>query len=519
MPTVSLPEQPSYAQLRKQARDLQRAIRAGAGEALAEAAERHPSGAPSAADRAAYSLSSAQLIVARRYGFASWARIKHHLEIVERYGRSPAALDQASDSDPVGEFLRLACLTYEQDAPERRAAAREILGRHPELTGASIHAAAATADVGALRAFLAGGPAAAARVEGGPYRWEPLLYLAYARHDLEIARDAVLAAARLLLEHGADPNAGYLWHGRYPFTALTGVFGEGERGPVDQPRHPHAPALARLLLEAGADPDDGQALYNRMFGSDDDHLELLFEFGLGSTASGVWRARLDASASPIESSAQMLRGQLRWALAHGMVERVRLLADHGVDIREPFDDGSTPVQYAATSGHRELVALLVSLGADAPDPDQCPVDSYITAALAADRAEAAGLQAAHPGVASAARAKRPGLVVWAAAQGKPGSVELLVEAGFQVNAKARSDVPRDDRWETALHVAAMNGDPDLVRTLLSLGADPDIRDKRFEATPLGWARHFGHAEIEGILEPVTTPEPAEEGGRGLAEEG
>ena len=48
--------------------------------------------------------------------------------------------------------------------------------------------------------------------------------------------------ARLLLAHGADPNAGYLWQGLpSPFTALTGVFGRGEG---DQPPHPNRVALA-----------------------------------------------------------------------------------------------------------------------------------------------------------------------------------------------------------------------------------------------------------------------------------
>ena len=73
---------------------------------------------------------------------------------------------------------------------------------------------------------------------------------------------------------------------------LTGVFGQGELGPVRQPRHPHSLALARLLLEAGANPNDGQALYNRMFEPDNDHLELLFEFGLGAGDGGPWKARM-----------------------------------------------------------------------------------------------------------------------------------------------------------------------------------------------------------------------------------
>jgi len=75
---------------------------------------------------------------------------------------------------------------------------------------------------------------------------------------------------------------------------------------------------------------------------------------------------------------------------------------------------------------------------------------------------------------------------WAAACRQPSAVGLLVELGFDVNAKGRTDVPSDQPWQTALHSAAESGDLSLARTLLRLGADPDIRDQRFNSTPLGW---------------------------------
>src|ERR1700753_1015402 len=102
----------------------------------------------------------------------------------------------------------------------------------------------------------------------------------------DVDRAATLETAQLLIRAGADPNDGRFWHALpTPFTVLTGVLGYGER---HQPRHPHAIDFARLLLEAGADPNDGQALYNRMFGANDDHLVLLFEFGLGRATRGPW---------------------------------------------------------------------------------------------------------------------------------------------------------------------------------------------------------------------------------------
>jgi Ankyrin repeats (3 copies) len=490
MPSVPLPDEPSLEQLRKQAKDLRRAVLAGDSQAVAEAGARYPDAPPE------FPLRAAQLVIARRYDFASWARLKRYVEIVARYSRFP---DRVSTSRTADTFLRLACLSYsDTDEPGWRAEAYRIIDVDPGLVTGNVYVAAATASAGELRRVLGADPAAAGR-EGGPFQWEPLCYLAYARHDPDIDLDATLESARLLLDAGADPSAGYLWHGLpTPFTVLTGVFGEGEAGPVRAPRHPHSLALARLLLEAGADPNDGQTLYNRMFEPGNDHLELLFEFGLGSGDGGPWRRRLgDALDSPTE----MVRGQLGWAITHGMTERVRLLVTHGADVTAPWENGVTVTSMAATTGHADLVDYLVANGA--PPLDLALPDAFVAAALAADRARIDRLLAADAGLLAQVRAARPALVTWAAAVGDPAAVELLVELGFDVNAKGRTDMPSDQPWQTALHKAAEDGNLELARTLLRLGADPDIRDARFDGTPLGWARHFGQAALVELLEPLT----------------
>jgi ankyrin repeat protein len=64
-------------------------------------------------------------------------------------------------------------------------------------------------------------------------------------------------------------------------------------------------------------------------------------------------------------------------------------------------------------------------------------------------------------------------------------------------------VPSDQPWQTALHKAAGDGNLELARTLLRLGADPDITDEHFGGTPLGWARYFGQQALIDLLEPVT----------------
>jgi len=64
-------------------------------------------------------------------------------------------------------------------------------------------------------------------------------------------------------------------------------------------------------------------------------------------------------------------------------------------------------------------------------------------------------------------------------------------------------VPSDQPWQTALHKAAEDGNVELARTLLRLGADPDISDHRFSSTPLSWARHFDQQAMIELLEPLT----------------
>jgi ankyrin repeat protein len=496
MATAALPQDPNLEQLRNQARELQRAVRRGEPPALARVARYHPQ--PPAAE--GFPLTAAQLVLAREHGFASWARLRRYVEIVTARAWTPGR--PAPDDEPLADrFLRLACLTYSDDEAADRAGAARLLAEHPELPGSDPFVAAACADAAALRRHLAAGRPAA--MTGGPHGWSPLLYQAYARHDPHVSQAATLETARLLLDGGADPNDGRFWHALpTPFTVLTGVLGGGEQR---QPWHPHSIGFARLLLAAGADPNDGQTLYNRMFGTRDDHLVLLFEYGLGRDTRdtrGPWHRLLGES---LESPAEMLRSLLAWAVTHDQRQRVVLLAQHGVDIISPFTEAEprtprrgTPVEVALSNGHRELADQLLALGAR--PPRLRPGDAFTAAVLAGDAEAVAATPAS---VVAEVRRRRTGLVPWAAAQGAPNSVELLVAAGFDVNAAGRSDIPGNAPWHTALHVAAEKGDLALARKLLELGADPNLQDLHYRSTPLGWARHFDQPELVELLEPLT----------------
>ena len=496
MPTRSLPGDPSLEHLKAQAKLLQRRVRAREADALELVREFHPRLAALSAQSPepdTFSRADAQLVVARGYGFASWNRLRRHVEVVERYARSPHRQQVGgpigSDDELADEFLRLACLIYSNDDPARWRRAAELLSEHPQIAEASIHAAAGVGDVAAARRLLADDPAAA-RAEGGPHRWEPLLYAAYSRLDSTQPGHSTLEVARLLLQHGADPNAGYLWEGVYPFTALTGAFGKGEGNP---PPHQFEEELAVTLLEAGADANDSQTIYNRSFDPGGRHLELLLQYGLGRGTGGPWHARLGSAHLTPQ---QMAQDALIWATGNDHSDRVRLLVASGVvdldgrGMRHPVVGGRTACELAIATGNAEITDILVSAGATPPRLDAA--GQFEAAAMRADRAAVEALLAEEPDLAGKARAREPALVVRAAEHGRIDAVRLLAAHGFDVNATQA-------RGRTALHEAAFRGDLATVDLLLELGADPAMRDRDYNSPPLGWAEHNGKQEVAARL--------------------
>jgi hypothetical protein len=524
MPARSLPSDPSLANLRNQARTLQRQVRAGHPEALAVLREFHPRPAElgqagSGGGLPVFSLADAQLITARRYGFASWPRLRRHLDVVAVYTRAPGREDASGGdgtaggdgtsrglADPgrrVDEFLRLACLRYDRDDPARWARAGELLAAYPETGVNGIWAMAASGEAAAAAAALAAAPGLSSR-EGGPMRWAPLMYAAYSRVPPSPGR-STLEVARLLLAAGADPNTGYLWHGLpSPFTALTGAFGRGEGDP---PPHPQATELANLLLEAGADPNDSQALYNCGLagggpdrdGTDDDgYLRLLLRYGLGTGTGGPWHARMGFTHP---SPAELLADELAKAAVRGRPGRVRLLLEHGADPRgvgtmHPVHGGHNALELAALHGHTEALALLAEASAAAGQPagPPDPVLAFLGACMSGAAGTAARLLAADPGLAAAAVAREPDLIVSAAEQDRLDSVRLLASAGFDVNVRRRAGARC-----AALHEAAWIGSMPMIELLLGLGADPRLTDGNYSATPAGWARTSGQQAAAAYL--------------------
>ncbi|WP_130288515.1 ankyrin repeat domain-containing protein [Pseudonocardia sediminis] len=148
---------------------------------------------------------------------------------------------------------------------------------------------------------------------------------------------------------------------------------------------------------------------------------------------------------------------------------------------------------AALQGATEVVGMLRAAGAAPPELD--PSEEFVAAVMRGDEAAARASTAGER-----VRRDRPGLVVWAAGQGRVEAVRLLLDLGFAIDALGRADVPVEGASETALRAAVSADVPDLVRLLLDRGADAGVRDKRFEATPADCAAHLGRPEIAALLE-------------------
>ena len=360
MPSIPLPENASLEHLKKQAKLIQEIVASNDSGARDLICEFHPRFADTASEATpvGFKRSDAQLVVARLYGFASWTKLRDHVGLVNDFTRpDPADVDPNDDAN---RFVALACVSYNGDhAPHNRTVrARTMLDSNPGLASESTAAIAVSGHHRAMTELIEQDPTVV-NEPCGPNGWPPLLYCCYSRLDSSDPARSTLATARMLLDAGADPNAGFLWHGLVPpFTALTGAFGRGE---ADQAPHHDAIELARLLLAAGADPNDGQALYNNGLAGtahdDVSHLQLLVEFGLGTPTDGPWYRRFGSQLTP---PAALLDDELEVAAHRGLPNRMRFLAELGLDLNRPVGRSrQTPWQLANASGHTAVIDVLI----------------------------------------------------------------------------------------------------------------------------------------------------------------
>lgn len=462
-----LPERPHLDHLRRQAKALRDAARAAEPDALTRLA-RHLA----VRAGAEVTLSAAQFVIAREYGFAGWPRLK-------------AEVDARTMTPPrrVAAFLAASV----EDRPQQAA---RLLASDPRIARADVRTAAVLGDADHVRELTAADPALAVTPDAAR-GWPPLLYVCHSRwHRADPGRAAGLTeVARVLLDAGAGPdtNNGLPRRtGRYR-SALYGAAGIADN-----------PAITALLLERGADPDDDESLYHSVYHRDHACLRLLLRHGArvngtnalaAATGAGdVEGVRLLVEAggdpgrpltapAPAGHLADRSVNPLVAAAAGDTAAVVEILLAAGADPNAATREGISPVRQALRRGKSDVAELLLRSGAQ---DDTTAVDHFLGACLRADRADAGRLLADHPGLVDGLSDVDRAAIGPAAGRASLAAVALMLDLGFPVDA-------RDENGETPLHEAAYAGRADVVALLLDRGAEVDSRDVRWNSTPLCFA--------------------------------
>ncbi len=132
-PLRPLPARPSLELERKHARALLRRLRAGDPEAMARATASHPTLDTSQPDRVR--LADAQLVLSREYGFASWPKLVHWFERVERQRYGWKQLNSGDDPRSLESWVR----TLIAEHRDRRTWTAHTLAAHvPRFYGAQL---------------------------------------------------------------------------------------------------------------------------------------------------------------------------------------------------------------------------------------------------------------------------------------------------------------------------------------------------------------------------------------------
>jgi ankyrin repeat protein len=300
---------------------------------------------------------------------------------------------------------------------------------------------------------------------------------------------------RLLLERGANPNIRDEGDDAMPLHFAA------ERGDL---------AIVRLLIEHGADPiGDGTHHELNVLGwavcweyVHHTHVaDYLIAHGAQHTihtavALGeVALIRELAARAPADLEKPMdrtnrCRRPLHLAVVKQRLDSLAALLEMGADTEAVDAAGLTPLDQAALNGAADMVRLLVEHGADVRLP----------AAIALNRmADIDRIVRRDPDC------LRPGnewgtLIVRASERAHADVIEALIRAGASVNVRDDPGTAVDGtEGYTPLHAAAWAGRTEAVAVLLKHGADPNARESKYCGTPAGWADYAGHADVRDLV--------------------
>jgi ankyrin repeat protein len=270
------------------------------------------------------------------------------------------------------------------------------------------------------------------------------------------------AVAKLLLAAGASPNRASD-SGETPLIAAAGA---GAAGAVE------------ALVAAGADletkePSRGQTA---------------LMWGVAGRHRDVVRMLIKAGASPDAESASGFTA-LMFAAREGGLEEARLLLAAGAKANHAARDGSTPLLVATVRGHWDVAELLLKQGANPNAGSGFTPLHWAAGAWETQLSGEFGSQEYE--------------VLAGLRPGKLDFVKLLVTSGADVNARITRQPPRFGfsvfqmrlLGATPFFLAAHSGDVDIMRFLVSAGADPSIPTNQ-NTTPIMAAAGLGRIIAE-----------------------
>ena len=344
LPTRRLPERPDLDQLKRQAKELLDAFRAGDSGAVAEV-----SGHYHDANRAAFALHDAQLVIARAYGFTSWPSLKAYVDGVtlRRLDDAIRAGDLAGVRAMLHARPELAAMTIDNHSLLHHA----VLNEAPDMVRL-LMAHGADARYGFYPHNEATSPLAIATARG---RHEIVAIIREAEQrrrgsETAVAGDEAEALFQTIV--AGDAQTAIACMERSP--ALIHARTVEGWAPLHAAALTLQASLVAWLLERGADPDAAG------------------RHGLtplDAAATGTWRRRPDAHQRFLPVAARLRQGgaamTARAAVALGDTEWV--LARH-VEGRlpGPIDAIGGLLRVAVTHDQPGMLATLLDLGLD-PD--------------------------------------------------------------------------------------------------------------------------------------------------------
>jgi hypothetical protein len=320
----------------------------------------------------------------------------------------------------------------------------------------------------------------------------PILYLCFTRLDLPDVSENAVSIARVLLDHGADPNA-WFPAGGSAYTPLVGVIGEGEE---NRPPHPRRNELTRLLLDRGANPYDIQVIYNTGFHAQMLwYLEMIYEHTVKRGRAADW-------ADPTWSMLDMggygcgARWMLDRAVRDNNLELAEWVLGHGASpnvppARSKFMAQRPLVDEAMHNGLVDMANLFVRYGATPSPQPVDDVDAFTAAALRLDAADARRLATRHPEFLQSTEA-----MFTAARMDRVGVVRLLLDLGMSPNVS-------DKDGKRALHEAAYHHALGVAQLLIDRGAEVDPYYAPWTSTPIGAATYAQDVQMVELLARVS----------------